>query len=97
MSKHKKYDYQAIAEMYLSGEKASVISALFGCHESTPGKIVKSMGLQMRKPGNNRGIVSFVAAHIHAPSNRIAEALGTTAGYVNKLKCIARKKAAQSN
>lgn len=97
MTRTKKYNHEEIAAMYLSGEKTTVIAAYFGCHETTPGKIAKSIGLKIRKQGNNRGITQFVADHIAAPSKRIAEALGTTAGYVNKLKYQARKKAAQSN
>lgn len=96
MPRDKKFDHEAIAAMYLSGEKTTVIAAHFGCHESTPGKIVKSLGLTVRERGNNRGMIQFVSDHIAAPSKRIAEALGTTAGYVNKLKYLARKKAAQS-
>lgn len=96
MSRTAKYDREAIAAMYLADEKATVIASIFGCHESTPGKIVKAMGLKMRRKGMDRDMLEFVTEHIHAPAKRIAEALETTEGYVNKLKCIARKKAAQS-
>lgn len=85
-----KFDREGIAKAYAAGEKTSYISAVFGCHESTPSKIAAAMGLPKRRPGNNKDVKAAVSVNMDKPAKILAAELGTTAGYINKVKCRIR-------
>lgn len=97
MSKHKTYDHEEILKLYESGEKLCVISALLGCHQTTVNYAVRTAKVQPRRVKREYSMLELVQQSPGMPARRLAQLMGTTTAYVNKLRYQAKKKAAQSN
>lgn len=97
MTRRKSYDHEEILKLYEAGEKICVISAIIGCHQTTVSYAVKAAKVQLRRVSREYSMIELVQQSPNMPSRRLAQLMGTTTAYVNKLRYQARKKSANQN
>lgn len=97
MTRPKRYDHEEILKLYEAGEKLCVIAAVLGCHQTTISKVINSAKIQPRRVHREYSMIEIVQQSPGMPARRLAQLMGTTTAYVNKLRCQAKKKAALSN
>lgn len=97
MTRQKKYDHEEIIRMYEAKEKICVIAAVLGCHQTTISKVINSAKIQPRRVRREYSMLELVQQSPSMPARRLAQLMGTTTAYVNKLRYQAKKKAVQSN
>ena len=97
MTRQKTYDHEEILKLYEAGEKLCVISALIGCHQMTVSYVVRSAKVQPRRVKREYSMLEIVQQNPGMSARRLAQLMGTTTAYVNKLRYQARKKALYQN
>ena len=93
MTRPKRYDHEEILKLYEAGEKLCVISALIGCHQMTVSYVVRTAGIKPRRVKREYSMLEIVQQNPGMSARRLAQLMGTTTAYVNKLRYQARKKA----
>jgi len=97
MTRPKRYDHEEIIRMYEAREKICVIAAVLGCHQTTISKVINSAKIQPRRVHREYSMIEIVQQSTGMPARRLAQLMGTTTAYVNKLRYQAKKKALVQN